>query len=76
MKISFILGAAVICGMTFMSSASAQFADKRSFLHPLGVWSNEGYVAQHQVYPRFRYATDPYFASPSDGGWLLHERNR
>jgi hypothetical protein len=75
MRISLMLGAAAICGMAFTSSASAQLADKRSFLHPLGVWSNEGYVAQKQVYPRFHYATDAYFASPSDGGWVLHERN-
>ena len=62
----------------FSTSADAKFADKRSFMHPLGFWSNEGYVKQREVYPR-RYRNwvelAPYDADPCCGGGILHERN-
>ncbi len=57
-------------------SASAQIADKRSFMHPLGVWSNKCFVAQKRVYPRFHYsARYPEIEYGGEGGWVLHERN-
>jgi hypothetical protein len=60
----------------FGSAASAQIADKRSFLHPLGFWSNDGFVAQRRVYPRFHYASPrPDMEWPGHGGWVLYERN-
>lgn len=60
----------------FISGAHAQLADQRSFLHPLGFWSNDYYVAQREVYPRFRYAVpNPAMDWPGHGGWVLHERN-
>jgi hypothetical protein len=54
--------------------AGAQLADQRSFMH--GFWSNNYFVAQRQVYPRFTYAPrDPAMESAGYGGWVLHEQN-
>ena len=70
------LFAAAVASLTMLNSANAQLADKRSFMHPLGFWSNNYYVAQREIYPRFIYAPrDPAVEWYSSGGWLLHERN-
>lgn len=68
--------------VTLVSPAGAQSADKRSFFHPLGVWSNHCFVAQKRVYPRranFRHAhvhaADADLIHTSEGGWLLYERD-
>lgn len=76
MSIRFTVATAAALTALIASPASAQLADKRSFMHPLGFWSNDYYVAQREVYPRFIYASpDPYADWSSEGGWLLHERN-
>lgn len=67
--VSLLIGSAL-----FASAANAQLADKRSFFW--GFWSNDYYVAQKEIYPRFHYAPrDVLTADPSSGGWILHERN-
>jgi len=71
-----LVAASLILAAGFAQPASAQLADQRSFLHPLGFWSNNYFVAQREVYPRFRYAApDPAMEWSSHGGWVLHERN-
>jgi|GEM_PF-2793013 len=82
MKTSLTVAAAATL-VILTSAANAQLADKRSFFHPLGVWSNEGFVAQRQVYPprwKFERTAQAYYADPdlqwnSNGGGVLHERN-
>jgi hypothetical protein len=80
MRISVIAAAAALLLM-LGSAASAQLADKRSFFH--GFWSNEGFVAQRQVYPPI-WKTGHFPARDilhrdvdwnGEGGGLLHERN-
>jgi hypothetical protein len=74
MKTYFLAATAAL--IATISVANAQLADKRSFMHPLGFWSNNYYVAQREVYPRLIYAQpDPYVDWSSEGGWVLHERN-
>lgn len=79
MKLSLIVAAATASLLILTSAANAQNADKRSFFHPLGFWSNEGFVAQPQIYPRRlrvpHYDSDPEMSSPHNGGYVLHERN-
>jgi hypothetical protein len=79
MRIRFTIVSAVALTALFALPAGAQLADKRSFMHPLGFWSNNYYVAQKRIYPRAlfipaRYA-DARILWSSEGGGLLHERN-
>lgn len=85
MKISRIIAAGALFCVTMGSAANAQIADRRSFLHPLGFWSNDYYVAQREVYPQiwqpetknaeFRFFTAPGPFDYSQGGGVQHERN-
>jgi hypothetical protein len=79
MKIHFTLAITAALTATLASPVSAQLADKRSFMHPLGVWSNNYYVAQKRVYPRAlvvpAYYADAEVLWSSEGGGLLHEIN-
>lgn len=52
-----VLAAAAVVGLV-NTPAHAQSADTRSFMHPLGVWSNEGFVAQRKVYHDYTQALD------------------
>jgi hypothetical protein len=64
------LAAAALLG----TPAHAQNADVRSFMHPLGFWSNEVYVKQPKIYPNFRQAFDERDNNPtifSVVPWLL-----
>lgn len=74
MKIYSTIAATGMLAIMLASPAGAQLADKRSFMHPLGFWSNECFVAQKRVYPRI-IAARHYPADPASGGWVLHERN-
>jgi hypothetical protein len=77
MKIHFAIAATALAILA--SPADAQIADKRSFMHPLGFWSNNYYVAQRRIYPPALavaiYYADPELLGTSAGGGLLHERN-
>ena len=79
MRITLTVAAAATSLVILGTPASAQNADARSFLHPLGFWSNDRFVAQPRVYPlRLRvphYDSDPELSSPGNGGYVLHERN-
>jgi hypothetical protein len=79
MKIHFTLAITAALTATLASPVSAQLADKRSFMHPLGFWSNNYYVAQRRIYPPALavaiYYADPELLGTSAGGGLLHERN-
>lgn len=82
MRIFFGIATAASITVVLASPTSAQLADKRSFLHPLGVWSNHYFVAQKQVYPRRArigfhapHPADAELIWTSDGGGLLYERN-
>jgi hypothetical protein len=65
----------------FAQTANAKLADKRSFFHPLGFWSNEGFVKQKKVYhPSWKFDAipvrypDPGYEWGGRGGGLMHER--
>jgi len=85
MHVSRIIAAGAVTFVTLASTANAQIADRRSFLHPLGFWSNDCYVAQREVYPQIRqpgiktanfgFFTAPDAMEPSQGGGVQHERN-
>ena len=59
------LVAAAASAVLFSAPAHAQNADTRSFMHPLGFWSNEGFVAQPKVYPKFQQAFDERLNNPT-----------
>lgn len=85
MKIARLAVAGALLCVTMASAANAQIADRRSFLHPLGFWSNDYYVAQREVYPQIRQPETRtvefgFFAAPgpydySQGGGVQHEWN-
>lgn len=70
----------IATSMAMLASANAQIADRRSFLHPLGFWSNDGFVAQKKVYPRTKGTVSVWYffdfqQGPIPGGYVLHENN-
>lgn len=79
MKITLSVAGAALAFAFTASPASAQFADQRSFMHPLGVWSNDRVVAQRNAYPRRAIATfwyaEPEWRWPAAWGWVMHERD-